>query len=326
MTAAGADRLVLALDVGGTKLAAGVVTGEGTVLTRRRRATPVTRDPEVLWRAVVALLEHVTHGTGAPRYAGVGAGCGGPMRWPEGEVSPLNIPAWSGFPLRQRLEERFGVPVRLHNDAVCVAVAEHWLGAGRGRGNVLGMVVSTGVGGGLVLDGHLVAGGSGNAGHVGHLVVDPAGPPCACGGRGCLEAVASGPRLTAWAREQGWRAAASSGSGPTMPPPTARDLADDARAGEPVALQAMRRAGSALGVAFASSAAVCDLDVVAVGGGLMGAWDLLARPLHDTLRRYARLDFTRDLRVVPADLGVDVGLVGAAALHLRGDAYWPVAP
>jgi glucokinase len=311
---------VLALDVGGTKLAAGVVSAEGEVLTSRRVATPVGADPEVLWQAVVALLEAVTYDIGAgqtyPRLRRMGVGCGGPMRWPEGEVSPLNIPAWSGFPLRRRLAERFGLAVRLHNDAVCVAAAEHWRGAGCGYANVLGMVISTGVGGGLVLDDRLVSGASGNAGHVGHVVVDPAGPECACGGRGCLEAIAGGPRLVAWARERGWRAEAM----------TARELMTDARARDPIAVEAVRRAGRAIGVALASVAAACDLEVVALGGGLAQSWDLLGPHVHDGLRRHARLDFTRELRVVPAALGLDVGLVGAAALHLPGDPYWPAAP
>ena len=102
--------------------------------------------------------------------SGVGVGCGGPMRWPEAEVSPLNIPAWRGFPLRRWLREMFaGLPVRVHNDAICMAIGEHWRGAGAGARSLLGMVVSTGVGGGLVLDGHLYSGPTGNAGHVGHV-------------------------------------------------------------------------------------------------------------------------------------------------------------
>nr|BFE83625.1 hypothetical protein GCM10020093_062260 [Planobispora longispora] len=114
------------------------------------------------------------------------------------------MPGWRAFPLRDRLAGRFpGVPVRIHNDAVCVAAAEHWRGAGRGSSNMLGMVVSTGVGGGLILGGRLIDGGSGNAGHIGHVVVDPDGPACECGGRGCLEAVARGPGLAAWAVGQG---------------------------------------------------------------------------------------------------------------------------
>jgi glucokinase len=247
----------------------------------------------------------------AERLTGVGVGCGGPMSWPSGEVSPLNIPAWRGFPLRERLAERYpDVPVRLHNDAVAVAVGEHWRGAGRGRDDMLGMVVSTGVGGGLILGGRLVDGSSGNAGHIGHVIVDPEGPACACGGRGCLEAVARGPGLAAWAREQGW------------PGETGRQLAQDAARGHPLAVRAMNRAGWALGVAIASATHLCDLEVVAIGGGLSQAGPLLFRPLEDTLRAHARMDFARRVRVVPAALGQMAGIVGAAAFIAAADRYW----
>jgi glucokinase len=179
---------------------------------------------------------------------------------------------------------------------------------------MLGIVVSTGVGGGLVLDGRLINGATGNAGHVGHVVVDPDGPPCVCGGRGCVEAIARGPALAAWAQAQGWR--------PGQPQVTAKDLADDAAQGHPVALQAMRRAGHALGIAIASATHLCDLEVVPIGGGLSQAGSLLFDPLEEALRRHVGLDFARNVAVVPAALGQSAGLVGAAALLFAADRYW----
>jgi glucokinase len=308
----------LAIDIGGTKFAAGLVTPGGRVTSWERTATPQELDAEQLWRTLDALVTrvldeaHVDPGRGL---AGVGCGCGGPMEWPAGKVSPLNIPAWRAFPLRQRLSERFaGLPVRLHNDAICMAVGEHWRGAGRGRGNLLGIVVSTGVGGGLVLDGRLINGATGNAGHIGHVVADPGGPPCVCGGQGCVEAIARGPALAAWAQAQGWR--------PGQPQVTAKDLADDAAQGHPVGLAAMRRAGSALGIAIASATHLCDLEVVTVGGGIAQAGSLLLDPLEESLRKHVGLDYARDVRVVPATLGQSAGLVGAAALLFAADRYW----
>jgi glucokinase len=298
------------------------------------------------------------------------------MTWPDGEVSPLNIPGWRGFPLRARLAGRFpDLPVRLHNDAVCLAVAEHWKGAGRGSADMLGMVVSTGVGGGLILNGRLVNGRTGNAGHIGHVVVEPeGGPRCGCGGYGCLEAVARGPGLTAWALEQGWTPGAAASQarstradrtpgpdpgadlgpetapetapdagrdvGPDVGPDvgsdtgsdvgayredrvvTARGLAADARAGDPVALRAMHRAGRALGIAIASATHLCDLDLVTIGGGLSQAGEPLFGPLEEALREHARMEFARRLVVRPAALGQEAGLVGAAALILAADRYW----
>jgi glucokinase len=179
---------------------------------------------------------------------------------------------------------------------------------------MLGIVVSTGVGGGLVLDGKLINGATGNAGHIGHVVVDPDGPPCVCGGMGCVEAIARGPALAAWAQAEGWR--------PGQPEATAKDLAGDAAQGHPIGLAAMRRAGRALGIAIASATHLCDLEVVAVGGGLSQAGSLLFEPLEEGLRTHVGLDFARDVAVVPAALGQSAGLVGAAALLFAADRYW----
>ncbi|MGW4662379.1 ROK family protein [Streptosporangium sandarakinum] len=357
---------VLAVDVGGTKFAVALVDPTGNVQEARRVATPPGGDAAALWETLVDLIGSVLRTAGrddlgSGMVAGVGVGCGGPMTWPEGEVSPLNMPGWRGFPLRARLASRFpGVPVRVHNDAVCLAVAEHWRGAGRGSADMLGMVVSTGVGGGLILGGRLIDGGSGNAGHIGHVVVDPDGPECRCGGRGCLEAVARGPGLAAWAVEQGWVPGAVERSGqpyagPDVPPygeavaepdtghgtgpgqaeepgtgpdyveetaASGRRLALDAAAGDEIALAALDRAGRALGVAIASAVNLCDLDVVTVGGGLSQAGPLLFEPLRAALREHARMGFARRVKVVPAALGQDAGLVGAAALVLAADRYW----
>jgi glucokinase len=312
------SRPVLAIDVGGTKLAAGLVEPGGRVLTWTQVPTPAGLDAEQLWRTLDALITSVLEGADVTTadLAGCGCGCGGPMEWPSGVVSPLNIPGWRRFPLRTRLAERLGaITVRVHNDAICMVAAEHWRGAGRGRGNVLGMVVSTGVGGGLVLDGQLIRGASGNAGHIGHVVVDPeTGPLCGCGGRGCAEAIARGPALVTWAQAEGWR--------PDQKDATAKDLAGDGALGHPIGLAAMRRAGRALGIAIASATSLCDLEVVSVGGGLSQAGPLLFDPLEEALRAHAKLAFTRQVRVVPAALGQSAGLVGAAALILAGDRYW----
>ena len=309
----------IAIDIGGTKMAAGLVEPGGRLIAAARTATPQALDAEQLWRTLDALISQVLESAWVGRtgaLSGVGCGCGGPMEWPAGQVSPLNIPGWRSFPLRERLADRFnGLPVRLHNDAICMAAGEHWRGAGRGRRDMLGMVVSTGVGGGLVLDGRLINGATGNGGHIGHVVVDPdTGPPCECGGKGCLEAIARGPALANWAQQQGWR--------PGQREPTAKDVADDAARGHPVAIAAMRRAGRAIGIAIASATDLCDLEVVAIGGGLAQAGGLLFGPVTETVRIYARLDFARDVQVVPAGLGQDAGLIGAAALIFAGERYW----
>jgi glucokinase len=286
----------LCLDIGGTKVAAAVYDGTLGEAVRR----PTGEDP---WETVTTLLDPLA----AQGIDQLGVACGGPMEWPAGVVSPLNIPAWvKGFPLRDRLSDRYAVPVRLHNDAVCVAAAEHWQG-GWGAEDLLGMVVSTGVGGGLVLGGRLVDGATGNAGHIGHVVVDPLGPLCPCGGRGCLEAIARGPALVDWARSRGSKAVDGA------------ELGRLALQGDSLALQAFARAGRALGVGIASAIQLLDVQVVAVGGGISQApslWPTLRR----TLAEHAKLSYARDVRVEPARLGQESGLIGAAALF--EEQYW----
>jgi glucokinase len=318
---------VLAIDVGGTKLAAGVLALDGTVVVERRTPTPygAGADAETVWAALVGLVREVLDAAGRPPLAGLGAGCGGPMTWPAGEVSPVNIPGWRAFPLRARLAAEFGgfggfggsggLPVRLHNDAICLAAAEHWRGAARGHPHALGMVVSTGVGGGLVLGDRVVDGASGNAGHIGHLVVDPDGPLCPCGNRGCLEIVASGTAVARWAVEQGWRPPAGTAG-------SARDVAAAALAGDPVAAAAFDRAGRMLGRGIAAAVTLVDVSVVAIGGGVAQSGDLLFAPLHAGYARNARFPYARAARIAPAALGAAAGLIGAAVLVLAGDRYW----
>ncbi|HEV8654149.1 MAG TPA: ROK family protein [Candidatus Limnocylindria bacterium] len=287
---------VLAIDVGGTKLATAIVAADGMVSVERRGPTPRTKDPEALLASLVAIAKASLDEDGGSIDC-VGVGCGGPMRWPEGIVSPLHIAAWREFPLRARLTAAFGVPCAIDNDAKAFALGEHWLGAGRGARALLGVVVSTGVGAGIVIDGQLVHGASGQAGHVGHVIADPDGPACDCGARGCVEAIASGDALA----RRGDAAAEA--------------IAERARKGDADAERLYLEAGRALARGIASAATLLDLDRVVIGGGVaLGAWDLLEVPLLAELAVRTQLSFTRALSVLRSTLGHRAGLLGAARL------------
>jgi glucokinase len=300
--------LTLCLDIGGTKIAAGLADPAGVLVHTATRPTPVDAGADEVWAAVAAMIADALRAAGGA-VIGVGIASAGPVDLDSGTVSPINIGCWRDFPLRDRVAAMIpgvpGVPVRLGGDGVCMALGEHWLGAGQGARFLLGMVVSTGVGGGLVLDGVPYDGRTGNAGHVGHVVVELDGLPCSCGGRGCVETVASGPSMARWARANGWSA---------LPAAGAKELADAAADGDAVALAAFRRATSALAAMIASVGAVCDLDLVVIGGGLAKSGDLLFSPLRAALDDYVGLAFLAGLRVVPAELGGAAGLVGAARL------------
>lgn len=219
----------------------------------------------------------------------------------------MNIPGWRDHPLVDGVRERTGaLPVTLVGDGVAMAAAEHWRGAARGYTGALCMVVSTGVGGGLVLDGRLHAGPTGNAGHIGHISVDLDGDPCPCGARGCVERIASGPNIARRALDAGWRPGPGGDT-------SAAAVAEAARAGDPVAVASFERAARALAAGIAATAALVEVEIAVVGGGVARAGEVLFAPLRRALGEFATLSYVRGLRVVPAQMGTDAGLVGAAA-------------
>ncbi|MCF3120331.1 ROK family protein [Streptomyces arenae] len=302
--------LVAALDIGGTKIAGALVDGRGRILLRVQRPTPAREDGETVMRAVEEVLRELTSSDLWAGTSAVGIGSAGPVDASAGTVSPVNVPGWRGFPLVARVRELTGgLPVELVGDGVAMTAAEHWQGAARGHDNALCMVVSTGVGGGLVLNGTLHPGPTGNAGHIGHISVDLDGESCPCGARGCVERIASGPNIARRALESGW-----------LPGPdgdtSAAAVATAARAGDPVALTSFERAAQALAAGIAATATLVEIDIAVIGGGVAKSGDVLFAPLRRALREYATLSFVRRLTVAPALMGTDAGLVGAAAAAL----------
>lgn len=302
---------VLAVDLGGTKVEAALVDEDGRLLPRSRFRAPTGRDSDsaaladsaasVVRQAVAALPE-------GDELVGAGIGSAGPITVSEGLVSPLNLPAWRDYPLRALVEELVpSIPVILRMDGECIALAEHWIGAAPGADNLMGMVVSTGIGGGLILGGRAIAGPTGNAGHIGHVEVGGFDDPCLCGGTGCVEAIASGPHTTAWARSQGWTGR------------TGEDLASSYAAGDPIAIAAVRRSGRAIGQAIASATALVDLDIVAIGGGFSHVTPDLFDIIRQTIAERAPFPFVAKVRVVPSALSGEGPLIGAAALIHRAE-------
>jgi glucokinase len=289
--------LCLAIDIGGTKMGAGLVSGDGQVVHDARILTPHTEDPEVLFGALANLVSGVLERERLPARDGresavvvCGVGCGGPMSLAEGTVSPLNIPAWRGFPLRDRLACLTGLEVSVDNDAKAFTLGEGWVGVARGKSDFMGMVVSTGVGGGIVLEGRVLEGASGNAGHVGHVIVEPSGRVCGCGAQGCLEAEASGTAI-----------AAATGRPASQAPP-----------------EVVERTGKLVGRAVASVSALLDLQLAVVGGSVaLGFGAPFFAAANSELQQRAQLSFCRSTRIVPAALGARGPLMGAGAVGWR---------
>jgi glucokinase len=292
--------LTLAVDIGGTKMAAGLVAADGTLVAREQRPTQFTTEhgvesgdgAERLWRDLEVLVRDAAGAARAgDRLVVCGVGCGGPMSPGGEEVSPLNITVWRSFPLRSRLADATGLPTFVDNDAKALALGEGWVGAAAGAPNYIAMVVSTGVGGGIVLEGRLLGGRLGNAGHVGHIVVEPDGRPCPCGSHGCLEAEASGTAL------------AEISGGPAHLAP----------------LELVERAGMLVGRAVGSVVNLLDLPLAVVGGSVaLGFGDRFFRAAQTELDARCGLEFTHGARVVPGGLGDEGPLIGAGRVGWVG--------
>lgn len=286
--------LALSVDIGGTKFSVGLVTRNGDLIDRVN--VPVDKHAtetelfDDLASAISDQMNRATEHHGRTPTV-VGVGCAGPITRNVETVSPLNIHQWREFPLRERLARLTGLPVFGDGDAKALALAEGWLGAARGVDNFMAMVVSTGIGGGIVLNGELLDGESGNAGHIGHVVVEPNGRRCTCGGRGCLEAEASGPAIEA-----------ITGRPPTQP-----------------TYEIMVRTGRLVGRGVASVCNLLDLKLVCVAGSVaLGFGATFFTAAQKTLDELCGLEFSKNARIVPARLADEGPLVGASAVGWRG--------
>lgn len=297
---------VLAVDIGGTKVDAAVITGAGEILrdsvSRRPtgRASSRAQLVEAISAVARAALDHLPDGI--PLHA-VGVGSAGPIDRRERAVYPLNLPHAHGLVLEDLLRDiTDGARLELALDGTCIALAEHWLGALQGCENALAMVVSTGVGGGFIVNGMPAAGATGNAGHIGQLRVrtrDAADPLAST-----LEAIAAGPGTVAWARAQGWTG------------DTGEQLATSYESGDEIAVRAVARSATAVGEAIAASATLLDLEAVALAGGFINVAPDYVDRVAAAVRAASVHEYTRHVRVSRSSLGGDGPLLGAAALAL----------
>lgn len=299
--------LALAIDLGGTKVDAALVDDDGAVVTGTVHRAPTGRDAarDDVARAIVRVAADALAGLGDDRLAGIGIGSAGPVDLGQGAIAPLNLPALAGLPIVSLVQKlRPDVPVRLALDGACIALAEHWRGAAAGARNLLAMVVSTGVGGGLIIDGSPVTGISGNAGHIGQLRLRKRAPGAPVTD-GTLEALASGPSAVAWARAEGW--AGSSGE----------QLAQGYAAADPIAVAAVSRSAGAVGEAIANVATLLDLEIVVIAGGFAEVADDYLDLVRASVQEAAVFDYARRVRVAASGLDGHGPLIGAAALVLR---------
>ena len=309
---------VIAGDFGGTNLRAALVSDTGEVFVRHEVSTQPDASAEAVLERITELLTHVRDAGSEPPVAASLAVAG--LIDAEGGtvmVSP-NIPAFRNLALTAPLSERLGIPVSIENDASAAALGEYRFGAGKGTRHLLHATLGTGIGGGIVGDGRLYRGAHGLAGEIGHIVLDPAGPPCGCGARGCLEAIAGGVAFGRRAQRL-----IESGAAPILAeiatgrPATAGDLGEAARRGEVAAIAEIRNGGHTIGLGLGSIVNILNPDMVTLSGGLLGMGDLLLDPLRAAMASIA-YGPASSTPVRTSQLGEDAGLLGAAAVALAG--------
>lgn len=298
--AGGKDTVVAGIDLGGTHARIALIDGRGRLRAWEKRTGVAALGPAKAVEALADAVARLAVQAAAP--AAVGLGMPGPLDLRRGvAVAPPNMPAWHGAPVLELLAHTFGLPVHLERDSNAALLGERWRGAARGRRHAVLLTLGTGIGGAALVNGRLLRGRDGLAGEFGHMTVDIGGPPCGCGNRGCLEAIASG---TALRRRTGRDAA---------------EVFAAARAGDPDARAAVADAARALGAGLAGLVNLLNPEAIVIGGGLLTARDLLWEPMLAEMERRALAPAAAGVAVVPARLGDAAGAYGAAYLALRGE-------
>lgn len=316
---------VVGIDIGGTKLATVVADKTGHILGKVRKPTHSEKGPEYAIGLLFDMVREVVSQVGLEQtsISAIGVSCGGPLDTKTGIVySPPNLPGWDALPLKALLESEFQVPVIIENDANASALAEFRFGGGRGYSAVLYMTMSTGIGGGIVIDGQVYHGANDSAGEVGHQILLPNGPRCGCGKRGCLEALCSGPAIARRA-QAALQKQRKGGKSPTA----LLTLADGrieaiksehvlaaARTGDALALELVQETAYYMGWGIANLVNILNPDIVLLGTIAVAAGDLLLDPIRETVSNFAMTRPAEAVHIAPAQLGDALGDLAAVAL------------
>lgn len=309
--ATGAGALWVGLDLGGTNIKAVLADDAGRVLARETTGTRAEEGPGAVLGRMAALARSVADGADASGCVrGLGVGSPGPLDSTRGVVVHTpNLPGWRDVAVADSLSKATGWPTVLEGDANAAGLAEHRVGAGRGTRCMVLLTLGTGVGGAVILDGELVRGADDTGGHLGHICVDPEGPVCGCGSRGCIEAFASAPNTLRRFREARARGGASALA--DAPDLTTADLARAAGEGDALAREVLAETGRLVGVVLGSLANAINPEVAVVGGGLANAGDLLFAPMREAMRAHSLSAPGKRMRIAPPALE-EPGAIGAA--------------
>ncbi len=300
----------IAVDIGGTHIRVAVYEPDSITPIAHERTRSLATEPGVYDR-----LEHAIESVWPKgKVEAIGIASPGPLDPYTGTIlATPNIPEWKNFPVAPKLEQHFGVPTYLDNDANMAGLAEWQYGAGKGHQDLVYLTISTGIGGGVISSGCLLQGFHGMGAELGHMIIDPDGPPCGCGKRGHVESFCSGPSITRYVKEQ--LNAGQTSTLQAQPDLSAARIAEAAQAGDALAISAFARAGHYLGIAVANYLAIFDPSIVIFGGGVSQVGDLLFKPFEESLWQYTfHPHYLDNLVITKAALGDDAGLLGALAL------------
>jgi len=317
------EKMLIGVDLGGTNLKAGAVTQQGQVISRVEVPTHAEEGPDAVIGRIVGAIEQAIEESGCSKNDVMAVGCGtpGPLNWKTGVVfTPPNLPGWKDVPLAQMLTDRLGITSFIENDANSAAYGENWTGAGREVKDLVALTLGTGIGGAIILDNKLWRGIDGTAGEIGHMIIQVDGRPCNCGSRGCLEQYGSATGIVMTAREMiatGRKTIMTDMAEGDLDHLTSKDVYEACRRGDKLAAEVFAETGRLLGIGLTTLANLLNPEMIVICGGVIAAGDVLFEPMRRTLRELAFKEPGERAQVVPAQLGGDAGLIGAAGVALQ---------
>ncbi|ACL70354.1 ROK family protein [Halothermothrix orenii] len=309
------------VDLGGTKILTALADARGKIVAKKKLPTEARKGEEKVIQNIVSSIDAVLQEKGLSRedVITLGVGSPGPLNTQEGIIYLAPNLGWRNVHIKDILEEETGIPVILENDANAAALGEKWFGAGQDVDNLIYITVSTGIGGGIIINKKIFHGINDGAGEVGHMVIEPGGPVCGCGNRGCFEAVASGTAINKMGREAVKENKATllmelSGGDPEKIDGSL--IARAARQGDEVARKIWDKAGYYLGIGLANLLNIFNPEMIILGGGVMNAGDLIMEPMKKSLKDHALESAFNSVEIRQAELGNDTGVIGAVAVAM----------
>jgi len=314
---------VLAIDLGGTKIITAIISSKGQMIAREYCLTLADEGPQAVINRILSAIDHLLslRNIGSSKLGSISIAAAGAIDFDRGVItSSPNLPGWYDIPLRDIVREKHGVNTFLINDASAAGLGEHHFGAGKGVNNLILLTLGTGIGGGIIINGRLYTGLCGSAGEIGHMTIDVNGPRCNCGNIGCLETLASG---TAVAKEairrisQGEKSSLTEIVAGEIENITAEEVSLAAQGGDSLASEVISKAANYLGVGMVNLVNIFNPEMIIVGGGMAKMGDLLLNPARQVVRERAFSLSAQAVRIVPAQLGDDAGVLGAAIFALQ---------